>query len=157
MRLFRVHLATAGLLLCTEIWLGVGLLGMGVGVVIAITVLVRAITHREQRFRLLRLLAIYVSLCIATAGLLTLNLRVAQRRAIPVVSAIERFHSERGRYPDALDELVPRYLPLIPNAGFTLLSRHFGYLASRPQLYFPAMFHGIVAYDFPSRSWRTNE
>ena len=90
-------------------------------------------------------------------GFILSNWRVAQGRAIPVIAAIEHFRSDRGRYPNALNELCPSYLPSIPRAGFTLVGRRYGYTAERPQLYFPAMFHGIVAFDFPTHGWRTNE
>ena len=33
----------------------------------------------------------------------------------PVVTALERFASEKGGYPETLEALVPRYLPALPN------------------------------------------
>ncbi|MBV8518297.1 MAG: type II secretion system protein G [Acidobacteria bacterium] len=39
----------------------------------------------------------------------TLRAMLAQMRA-----AIARFHHDTGRYPHALDELVPKYLPRVP-------------------------------------------
>jgi hypothetical protein len=83
--------------------------------------------------------------------------RQARRRAIPVVSAVDLYRSEHGQYPPSLEQLVPTYLPSIPNAGFTRTSRHFRYNNGRPQLYFAGMFHGVFAYDFPTESWTTNE
>ncbi|MBI5878504.1 MAG: hypothetical protein HZB53_12720 [Chloroflexi bacterium] len=32
----------------------------------------------------------------------------------PVVDAIEKYHSEHGRYPDMLYDLVPTYMPAVP-------------------------------------------
>lgn len=154
---FRKHLLISGLLLGLEAWLGIGIIGAGTGVIVAVVALVGAVTQKDVRFRLLGVAAIYAVLFVATMGILTSNWRVAQHRAAPVISAIDLFHSAQGRYPNTLDELVPTYLPSIPRAGFTWLARRFGYFAERPQLYFPAMFHGVVAYDFPTRSWTTNE
>lgn len=34
-----------------------------------------------------------------------------------IVAQIERFHSDHGRYPERLDDLVPDYLPAIPRPG----------------------------------------
>jgi len=82
---------------------------------------------------------------------------MAQHRATPVISAVNRYRSEHGHYPTNLNELVPAYLPSIPHAGFTRMSRDFRYYNERPQLYFAGMFHGVFAYDFPTESWRTNE
>jgi len=51
-------------------------------------------------------------------------------------------------YPTQLDELIPANLSALPNARNTLVAKRFGYDASRPTLYFPAMFHGVFYYDF---------
>jgi hypothetical protein len=153
---FRKHLIISGLFLVSEAWIGIGI-GTAVGMMGVVLALVGAITQKEERFRLLGVAAIYALLCVATVGILTSNWRVAQHRAAPVISAIDRFHSDQGRYPNTLDELVPAYLPSIPRAGFTWLARRFGYYAERPQLYFPAMFHGVVSYDFSTHSWTTND
>ena len=153
----RLHLLIGGLLLVSEAWFGVGILGMGVGMVAAIVALASAVAQKGQRTRLLGVAAVYALLCVGTMGIILSNWRVAQRRAVPVITAIYRFRSDYGHYPAALDKLVPVYLPSIPEAGFTVVGRHFGYLADRPSLYFSAMFHGIAAYDFSTRGWRTNE
>jgi hypothetical protein len=157
MQSFRKHLVISGLFLGLETWLGIGIVGVTAGMIGALIALAGVITQKEARLRLVGVTAIYALLCLATMGVVTSNLRVAQRSAAPVISAINRFRSEQGRYPNTLDELVPAYLPTIPGAGFTWLARRFGYFAERPQLYFPAMFHGVVAYDFPTHSWTTNE
>jgi len=56
-----------------------------------------------------------------------------------------------------LTELVPALLPSVPDAKYTLVGRKFGYGGRRPALYFAAMFHGVVEYDFQTDRWRTNE
>lgn len=38
-------------------------------------------------------------------------------------SAISRFHSDNGRYPASLEELVPKYLPAVPSDPFTESTR----------------------------------
>lgn len=37
--------------------------------------------------------------------------------AMPLLRALEQFRSERGQYPQYLDELTPRYLEALPAAG----------------------------------------
>jgi len=71
--------------------------------------------------------------------------------------ASKSYRSEHSQYPGSLDQLVPAYLPSIPHAGFTRISRNFRYTRERPQLYFAGMFHSVFAYDFPKQSWTTNE
>lgn len=153
----RWHLTICGLFLLSEAWLGIGMLGMCVGMTGVTIALASAISRKGRRTRFLGVGAIYALLFVGTAGIILSNWRMAQNRAAPVIAAIDRFHSDQGRYPNSLGELVPAYLPSIPKAGFTLIGRRFGYVDDRPQLYFPAMFHGVVAYDFPTCSWRTNE
>ena len=140
-----------------ETVLGLGLLGIGVGFAMMTVALASAIRSSGQRRQHLGVALIYAALCASTLGIILSNWRVAQHRAIPVRAAIEHFHLDQGRYPSALEELCPSYLRLIPRAGFTLVGRRYGYIADRPQLYFPAMFHGIVAYDFPTHEWKTND
>ena len=157
MPLFR-HLIISAVLFVLEAVVGLGLLGMGIGFAVMLVALVSAIAPPpRQRWHHLGVALIYAALCVSTMGVILSNWRVAQHRAAPVIAAIERFHSDQGRYPSTLEELCPSYLPSIPSAGFTLIGRRYGYIADRPQLYFPAMFHGIDAYDFPTRGWRTND
>ncbi len=49
--------------------------------------------------------------------------RVAENSK-PLITAIERFHSETGKYPESLNELVPSYLASIPATG---IHRYRGY------------------------------
>src|ERR1035441_226553 len=37
--------------------------------------------------------------------------RAGYRVATPVIAALEKFHADRGHYPESLRELVPSYLP----------------------------------------------
>lgn len=156
MPLFR-HLIISAVVFVLEAVVGLGLLGMGIGFVVMFAALASAIGSPSRRWHHLGVALVYFALCISTMGVILSNWRVAQYRAGPVIAAVEQFHTDRGRYPSALVELCPSYLPSIPSAGFTLIGRRYGYIASRPQLYFSAMFHGIVSYDFPTRAWTTNE
>jgi len=122
-----------------EAWLGIGLFGSGVGVVCAIVFAILAIAEKQRRAEQFRNAAIYGLLLIATLGLISANARLAQRRAIPVISAVNSYRSGHGEYPASLEQLVPVYLPAIPHAGFTRVSRDFRYYNGRPQLYFAGM------------------
>jgi hypothetical protein len=157
----RKHLIIAGLVLAFEAYVGVGLIGMGYGMVLVVVFTILTIAQRQRRSERFRIAVIYTLMFVATMALLLSNIRLAQHRADPVISAVNRYHSEHGHYPKTLDELVPAYLPSVPRAGFTLLSRDFRYYPfhndERPQLCFAAMFHGLFAYDFYTGSWRTNE
>ena len=153
----RNHLIIVSLILALEAWLGIGLIGDGVGIVCAIVFVILAIVEKRHRAQQFRNAAIYALLLIATLSVISANARLAQRRAIPVISAVNRYRSGHGQYPATLEEFVPAYLPSIPRAGFTRVSRDFWYYNGRPQLYFAGMFHGVFAYDFSTESWTTNE
>jgi hypothetical protein len=150
------HLIIAALLFCFEVVLGIGLIG-GAGMIIAPVVLFSGFQNKPRLLKRLQVAAIYACLVIATLALLRFNWRVAERWAVPVIAACKQYHAEYGRYPKQLDELVPTLLPSIPDAKYTLVARKFGYDGSRPGLYFAAMFHGVVYYDFQTDSWRTND
>ena len=154
----RRNLIIAGLILAFEAYVGDGLIGMGYGTTLVVVFVIRAVAEKQRRLEMFRIAVIYALMFVATLALISSNVRLAYHRAVPVISAVSRYHSERGHYPETLDELVPAYLPSIPHAGFTLLSRDFRYIsAERPQLYFPAMFHGVFTYDFSTETWRANE
>ena len=57
-----------------------------------------------------------------TLGLVLVNssfqLTIAEANAPRIIAACEKFHSDNGRYPKTLDELVPRYLSYIPRAKY---------------------------------------
>jgi hypothetical protein len=147
----------ASFLLLFEVVIGLGLIGPSVGFVTAGIAFWRAVVWKDQRRHLLRVAAIYATLCIASFGAIVSSSQVAFQHADPVIAAVERFRAEHGCYPHTMDVLVPAYLPSIPRAGFTWVSRRYFYNATRPQLYFPAMFHGVYFYDFPTKRWVSNE
>ena len=151
------HLIIAGLLLAFEGWLGIGLLGGGVGLACAAVFGILVIIDKQRRSEHSLKAAIYALLLVATLSLISASARLAQRRATPVISAVNHYRSEHGQYPRSLDQLVPVYVPSIPHAGFTRTSRDFRYYNGRPQLYFAGMFHGVFAYDFTTETWTTNE
>jgi len=39
------------------------------------------------------------------------------QRAEPLIAALDQYHNEEGEYPDSLQDLVPKYLSEIPQAG----------------------------------------
>ena len=153
----RKHLIIAGLILASEAWLGIGILGGTVGMIYPIVFVVMAITNKQKRSYYFRVAAVYALLFVSTISVISLSARLAQRRASPLISAVNQYRSEHGEYPTTLEQLVPAYRPAIPNAGFTRISRDFRYYNKRPQLYFAGMFHGVFAYDFATESWTTNE
>lgn len=64
--------------------------------------------------RILPLLSVCLAACLSGCGTPPGKGRKAEaayRAAAPVIGALEKFHADRGNYPQNLDELVPIYLP----------------------------------------------
>ena len=147
------HLLIAAVLLAIELALGLGMIGVPAVIVAAVVLL-----GGNQRLAVrLQVAALYLCVSVLTFTWLVYNVQIAKRRAIPVIAACKQFKAEHNRYPTQLNELIPATLTTLPNARSTLVARHFGYDATRPTLYFPAMFHGVFFYDFQTDSWTTNE
>jgi hypothetical protein len=147
------HALIAAVLLAIELVLGLGIIGVP-ALIIAAVVLFSGQTRFGSR---LQVAALYLSVSVLTFTWLIYNVHVAKRRAIPVIAACKQFKAEHSRYPTQLSELIPANLTALPNARNTLVARHFGYDATRPTLYFSAMFHGVFYYDFQTDSWTTND
>jgi hypothetical protein len=107
-----------------------------------------------------RLAILRTAIPLVTLGLVLANnafqLRVAEANAPRVVAACEAFHDSNGRFPKTLDELVPRYMPIIPRAKYCLDHGEFVYFFNQgePMLVWyvvPPYYRRI--YDFDTRRW----
>jgi hypothetical protein len=152
-RLPKKHLLIAAILLAIELSLGLGVIGVP-ALIIAAVVLISGGKRFAAR---LQVAALYLCVSVLSFAWLVYNVHIAKGRATPVIAACKQFKAEHGHYPAQLDELIPENLAAIPNARNTLVARHFGYDATRPTLYFPAMFHGVFYYDFQTDNWTTND
>jgi hypothetical protein len=147
------HILIAAILLAAELLLGLGIIGVP-AVIVAAVVLINRSRRLGAR---LQVAVLYLFVSILSFTWLAYNIHVAKTRATFVIAACKQFKAEHGHYPARLDELVPENLVAIPNARSTLVARRFGYDATGPILYFPAMFHGVFYYDFQTGSWTTND
>lgn len=143
----------AGALLAAELMLGIGIIGLPVGLIVAAAILLTRDRLRER----IRKSAVFLGLALATFGWLVLNTRIAKSNAVPVILACKQFRAERNRYPFDLHELIPSLLPALHVARYTLAAREFEYDRERPSLCFAAMFHGVFCYDFQSEKWAAND
>ena len=84
--------------------------------------------------------------------------KIADVNGERIVKACESFHSDSGRYPKTLNELVPRYLPSIPRAKYSL-DGDFGYYNSgdssgpAPALWWNKFGFLRKIYSFESKEW----
>jgi hypothetical protein len=151
----RNHLVFAALLVVEEAVVGTGL--GAVALLAGATLLTIYFANRKKDRETLILAAIYALVGIASFAVIQINWRIAEARSKPVIAACKQFHAKYQRYPENLSELVPGFIPAVPHAGFTLVSRRLYYFPSRPDIEFAVMFHGVASYDFQTDRWRTNE
>ncbi|HOX45629.1 MAG TPA: hypothetical protein PK668_18665 [Myxococcota bacterium] len=92
---------------------------------------------RRQRRRLLRLALSMATFTLAVAACLVLtglDRQLGAERAGELARALERHRAEQGAWPERLEQLVPRYLPAVPRAGFRLCFAEFEYQPDPPEL-----------------------
>jgi len=81
---------------------------------------------------------------------------VAERRAREMVVAVETFKTKIGRYPEELDELVPLFLPAVPNARPVGMMNNFQYRAAQGEhvlIYTVVPPFGRKLYTFERQRW----
>lgn len=113
----------------------------------------RQIQLRRPR---LRNLAVYLAATAVVLVLVRTNARVAEERADLLVAAIKSYHLKHARYPAALDELVPAFVPEIPPAKFVLIDNRFRYAPREagPLLYYTSLPpFGRRGFDFAQNRW----
>jgi hypothetical protein len=150
------NILIAATLFVGELVIGIGIIG-GSGILIAIVVLLTSHWNKKAIIAESKVALIYAALFGLTIAFLVKTGNDAKRNAGPVIAACKQFRQKYQRYPTTLGELIPEFIPAIPNARPTLIGRRFVYAPARPQLYFVAMFHGIYAHDFPQDRWFTND
>ena len=107
------------------------------------------------------LAAIRIAIPVLTLGLVLTNNsvqdRIAQANAKRIITACEEFHLANGRYPETLNEVVPRYLRSVPRAKYCLIYGDFLYWeadGTATLTWCPVPVFGRWFFDFESRQWR---
>jgi hypothetical protein len=81
------------------------------------------------------------------------NVWLAEKRGARIATAVKRYRAANGAYPERLEQLVPNYLPEIPNCYIRSSSPEFRYLRM-PDKPHPTLFwvavppFGKGTYDF---------
>jgi hypothetical protein len=107
----------------------------------------------------LRLTIIRFSIPALTLGVVfannSLQQMIAEANATRIVAACEEFHTNNGRFPNTIYELVPQYLPCIPPAKYCLDYGDFVYINyGKPMLiWYVVPPFGRNTYDFETRHW----
>jgi hypothetical protein len=106
-----------------------------------------------------RLLKTVIYSCMAAAIIAAFigNGRMARTRAGIVVEAVNQFKADKNRYPESLEELVPRYMDSVPWAKFSLMFGRFSYSGDGDRGA-TLMYYGFPPferrnYNFGSNKW----
>lgn len=80
--------------------------------------------------------------------------RIAEKNAPQIIAACEQFHDANGRYPKALEDLVPKYLSSIPPAKYCVDGRFYYWNTDEhPTLVWYTAPYCRKIYDFVDRRW----
>lgn len=125
-----------------------------------VTVIKNHLARTEWRIALFRAAIPALTLGIALANTL-IQWEIADANGERIVRACDSFYSDNGRYPKTLNELVPRYLPSIPPAMYSIFG-DFHYYNSRdsddldgptPILWWDQFLPLRKIYSFDRRGW----
>jgi len=99
------------------------------------------------------LAAAYVAIDLYTGG--EKDMLTVETRGVGMISALSAYKRESGAYPEALDKLVPKYVPAVSEcpggAPMGYLVSGGEYVISCPNVVFKSMPY---SYDSRSKRWR---
>jgi len=99
------------------------------------------------------LAAAYVAIDLYTGG--EKDMLTVETRGVGMISALSAYKRESGAYPEALDKLVPKYVPAVSKcpsgAPMSYLVSSGEYVISCPNVVFKSMPY---SYDSRSKRWR---
>lgn len=123
-------LIAAGLYLVDAIWLGQGAIAVISLLILVFIALPRTLWVWKNK-PLLKLrafkLLIYLVMALAIGATIRADLHFARQHAETVIVALKQYRQSHGAYPDKLEQLVPEFLPAIPDARFSLTQNTFFY------------------------------
>ena len=121
---------------------------------ILISVLKNTIQRPGWKIALLRIAVPVLTLVLVLANN-AVQFKIGEVNAPHVIAACEEFHTANGKFPETLDELVPRYMPSVPRAKYCLLYGEFLYMDyGHPMLvWYVVPPFGRKIYDFEQQRW----
>lgn len=126
-------LVAAALYFVDAIWLGQGAIAILTLLILFFIVLPRTLwAWKNKPLRNLRAakLLVYLMMAIAIGTTIQFDLSQAKRHAETLIVALKQYQARHGSYPDKLEQLVPEFLPAIPQARFCLTANTFFYRAA---------------------------
>lgn len=126
-------LIAAALYFVDAIWLGQGAIavfGLLIPFFIALPRTLWAWKNKPLRKLRAAKLLVYLVMVIAIVATIQIDLSRAKQHAETLIVALKQYQARHGSYPDKLEQLVPEFLPAIPQARFCLTANTFFYRAA---------------------------
>lgn len=156
LRMIRGSLLGGFVLLAFDVLFG-SFISAGVCPIWLLVSLVKASKKRPGWEIGLSRIVIPVLILAIVAGNAAMQSKTANANAERIIVACEQFRAATGKYPNQLDELVPKYLSSIPRAKYALMFSDFRYrnLDGNHQIMWDERPpFGRRIYDFELRKWR---
>jgi len=94
----------------------------------------------ETREIVLARMGVFVIAAVAVFSFNALNNKIAQSRAEQLVTAIKAYRQAENQYPNELKDLVPKYIPMVPLAKYSMMYNEFHYSGK---------YHFLLYVSFP--------
>lgn len=124
-----------------------------------LALLIRLVRRRHGLDRALYKMIAYGACIVGIYYSYSVHKQNAMENAVPVIHAVQRYHSAHGAYPETVRALVPAYLSEIPTPTWRLNPGTYHLLVleegRRAELWWPTHVRVTLNYEFDSGQWRT--
>jgi len=107
--------------------------------IVGIPRIIRAMTPDTRRVRLVSF-ALYIGAALIVFSANYFNNKIAHDRAEVLITSVKAYVSAEHKYPEKLQDLVPKYIPAVPDAKFSMMFNKF---------YFSGKYHFLLYVSFP--------
>ena len=107
-------------------------------IILGIPRIIRATSPDIKRVRLVSFV-IYMSAALVVFTANSVSNRIAHHRAEVLIASIKAYVSAENKYPEKLQDLVPKYISSVPNAKFSLVFNKFYYSSEHPFLMYVSL------------------
>jgi hypothetical protein len=99
----------------------------------------------------------YLTVIFAVFAFCITSLHIADERAARLINAVEEFHADHNRYPYSLQQLVPKYVKVVPPVKLNLMSPYFLYSRDSERRGL-GWYEGkeLYWYYFNEKKWKTH-
>ncbi|NQT32641.1 MAG: hypothetical protein HQ594_03095 [Candidatus Omnitrophica bacterium] len=137
---------------------GIALLTVIIAMVILIPKILIALVKKNSQLCKQRIViaGIYLLMAIMVFTAISMNNKLASKRADRLILACNSYKEKYQKYPDTLENLVPEFISRVPKAKFALSYSEFMYISRKDShllVYYAAPPFGRWVYKMETKSW----